>query len=321
MNEEKRNEYLKKYVRTGADFVQKRSCNPYPQMKTDSLRLDVLPDFSGNGGSVLWTNIYEPVNMQPVAVVSERSLYISVFGGVATDYSKLYGEVEVTLGRNKDDLRKFTFDEAVCVYVKKGMMYSVNIKKIDAPARPIHYNELVLGDAALTTDKFPDDDGASLETYLRTGSDIYGNYPDKEHIPCPVMRTDNTMFATNEIMHRTWVPITSPYIMAKAPHTHECPEILMVYGSDPENISDLGGVVEFTIGETPETLVQFVVDKATAFSAPNGLWHCPLVFRKVNDPEKPIMFCEISYAEGLVQDRKLEDTIVEDELLSTSGDY
>lgn len=321
MNEDKLRENLDKYVTTGADAILQKNENPYREMKSDSFMLEVQPGFSGKGGSIIWTNIYKPVKMQPEAVVSEQSRYISIFGGVATDFSKLYGEVEVTLGKDENDLQKYSFSESLCIYVKKGMMYSINIMKVDDPSCPIHYNELVLGDAPLVTDKFSGNDAASYDVYIKTGSRIYGNYPDKEHVTSPVMLLDNTMFESNEIIHRTWVPITTPYIMAKAAHTHECPEILAVYGSDPDNISDLGGVVEFSIGETPETLVKYVVDKATAFSAPGGLWHCPLVFRKVNDPSKPIIFSEISYAEGLVQDRKHSDTIVDDELLPESGDY
>ena len=314
MSEERRQEYLKKYVRTGSDVILPKEKNPYPQMKHDSFFLNVTPDFGGYGGSTLWSYIYEPVNMQPEPVVSDRPRYITVFGSIATDFTQLHGAAEVTLGRSKADLRTFILSEPFAVHIKKGMLYSINITKIDMPGVPVHYNEFILGENAPLSDAFTEDPNAGYASYIKTGDVITAKYPDKDNVPCTIMTTDSKMFKSNDMMRRTWMPITNAHIMAQQSHTHAFTEYLVCYGSDPENVLDLGGVIEFTIGESLDTLEVFRIDKATQFCLRDGLLHSPLVFREVKDPRKPIIFCEVSYADGLVQNAKYDNVIKDDSL-------
>ena len=316
MSEEKRQEYLKKYVRTGSDVILPKEKNPYPQMKYDSFKLDVTPDFGGYGGSTLWSYIYEPVNMQPTPAVSDRPRYITVFGSLATDFTKLHGAAEVTLGRSAGDLRTFILSEPFSVHIKKGMFYSINITIVDIPGIPLHYNEFILGENAPLSEMFTEDPDAGYASYIRTGDVITAKYPDKSNVPCTIMTTDSKMFKSNDMMRRTWMPITNAHIMAKQSHTHAFTEYLVCYGSDPENVSDLGGVIEFTLGDSLETLEVFRIDKATQFCLRDGLLHSPLVFREVRDPRKPIIFCEVSYADGLIQSRKFDNVIADDSLPS-----
>ena len=316
MSEERRQEYLKKYVRTGSDVILPKEKNPFPQMKYDSFKLDVTPDFGGFGGSTLWSNIYEPVNMQPEPIVCDRPRYITLFGGVPTDFTKLYGAAEVTLGRSKADLKTFVLAEPFAVHVKKGMLYSINITKVSIPGIPISYNEFILGENAPLSEKFTEDANASYSSYIKTGGTIVARYPDINNVPCPIMTTDSNMYSSNDMMRRTWMPITNAHIMAKQSHTHAFTEYLVCYGSDPANMSDLGGVIEFTIGESLDTLEVFRIDKATQFCLRDGLLHSPLVFREVKDPRKPIIFCEVSYADGLVQSQKFDNIIPDDGLPS-----
>ena len=314
MSEERRREYLEKYVRTGSDVILPKEKNPYPQMKFDSFKLDVTPDFGGYGGSTLWSYVYEKVNMQPKPVVCDRPRYITLFGGIPTDFTQLHGAVEVTLGRSVDDLKTFILSEPFAVYIKKGMLYSINITKIDIPGVPIHYNEFILGENAPLSEKFTEKADAGYASFIKTGDAITAKYPDKNNVPCPIMMTDSNMYSSNDMMRRTWMPITNAHIMAQWSHTHAFTEYLVCYGSDPENISDLGGVIEFTIGESLDTLEVFRIDKATQFCLRDGLLHSPLVFREVRDPRKPIIFCEVSYADGLVQSQKF-DNVIEDDVL------
>ena len=321
MNEAKRQEYLKKYIRTGSDVILPKEKNPFPQMKTDTFKLDVTPDFGGFGGNVIWTSIFEPVAMQPEPAVSEHSRYISCFGGIPTDFTKLHGEVEITLGASSSDMKMFKIAEPFSAYIKKGMLYSISITKLNDPRLPVYYSELIFGEKAPVTDRFTDDDIAGFEQYIKTGTSIVANYPGKEQVPCPIMIMDNSLFTSNDIIRRTWMPITKAHIMAKNSHTHAFTEFLVCHGSDPENINDLGGVIEFTIGDSPETLETFRIDKATQFMLPPNFWHSPLIFREVNDPEKPMIFCEVSYAEDLVQNATLDNFVTEDALIPAEGDY
>ncbi|MCL1835096.1 MAG: hypothetical protein FWG48_02945 [Oscillospiraceae bacterium] len=316
MSEERRQEYMSKYVRTGSDVILPKGSNPYPQMKYDSFILNVTPDFGGFGGSTLWSYIYEPVQMQPEPVICDRPRYITVFGGIATDFTRLHGAAEVSLGTSKSDMRTFILAEPFAVHMKKGMYYSINITRIDIPGVPLHYNEFILGEDAPLSEKFDESGDAGFASFIKTGEAITAKYPDKSNVPCTIMTTDSNMFKSNDMMRRTWMPITNPHIMAKQSHTHAFTEYLVCYGSDPENVSDLGGVIEFTIGESLDTLETFRIEKATQFCLRDGLLHSPLVFREVRDPRKPIIFCEVSYSDGLVQSKKYDNVLADDSLPS-----
>ena len=312
MNEEKRQGLLSKYSRTGDVTKIAAGKNKYPQMKTDSFYMDVESDFGGYGGGTLWAYIWEPVNMQPEPVVSELSRYITVFGGDATDYRVLHGAAEVTIGTNKDDMEVFKLSESFGVYVEKGMLYSINITHLDDPKLPMFYSEVVVGANAPPEENPLADDGDGMKRFIKSGEELNTKYPDTENLKT-VLTTTHHMFKGKELVRRTWMPIIKPHIMAKYSHTHTFSEYLVFMGSDPENIADLGGVVEFTIGENADELETFRFDKATQFHLAKGVWHSPLVFKEVRDPSKPVILCEVSYATELVDGDKLDNSIEEND--------
>jgi hypothetical protein len=88
----------------------------------------------------------------------------------------------------------------------------------------------------------------------------------------------------------SWVPITQAFEMAPKPHVHDFDEFLMFIGGDSTNMLDLGGEVELALGEDENNMEKFVFTTSTIVHVPGGLWHCPLNFKKVNDPAKPILF-------------------------------
>jgi hypothetical protein len=70
------------------------------------------------------------------------------------------------------------------------------------------------------------------------------------------------------------------------PHSHPFPEMLCFFGGNPEDITDFGAEIEFTLGgETHKITTPAVV------SIPGGVEHCPIKFKKVT---KPLMFLEVS---------------------------
>ena len=85
------------------------------------------------------------------------------------------------------------------------------------------------------------------------------------------------------------------------PHTHEYPEILGFYGSDPFNPWELNGEVEFWInGE------QHILTKSTMVFLPPNMPHCPL---KVNRVDKPIFHFSVvmnSIYTSTTEDSKFE---------------
>jgi hypothetical protein len=70
------------------------------------------------------------------------------------------------------------------------------------------------------------------------------------------------------------------------PHSHKFPEMLCFIGGNPEDITDFGAEIDFTLGGEKHTITSTAV-----VSIPSGVKHCPIVFKKV---EKPLVFLEIS---------------------------
>ena len=59
---------------------------------------------------------------------------------------------------------------------------------------------------------------------------------------------------------------------------------------------DLGGVVEFGLSEDGKDIEIQVITEATMIYIPAGLYHGPLNFKIINNPEKPILFHDLFFA-------------------------
>lgn len=90
--------------------------------------------------------------------------------------------------------------------------------------------------------------------------------------------------------------ITEPFVMEPKPMVHDFDQFLIFLGGDTTNMLDLGGEVELTLGEEGKELETFAFTTATAVHIPAGLVHCPLNFKKVNDPNRPIFFQDLFFA-------------------------
>jgi len=303
MSGSKHQEYAKRYVRTGDITVVPKSGGRQPQMPYDSFRLENSPDFGSKGGSVEWTYIREPLDMYPGTVMSDRVRHLTILGGDPVNYLKLHGEVEITLGFSKESAKVYKFDESLSVYIRQGMYYDVNVIKIDDPSYPIHFNEFVFGEfppSFYEGDAAPSDEDFSK--YIVSGDALHAKSQPHHEVVYPVIYTGSSLFDAKEQIRRTWMPVSDPHTLANRAHYHEFLEYIVFYGSDPENISDLGGIVEFTIGENKDDLTVFRIDKATQFFIKPGLWHSPMVFTEIKDPNKPIIFCEVSYVGAFGRD-------------------
>ncbi len=65
------------------------------------------------------------------------------------------------------------------------------------------------------------------------------------------------------------------------PHTHPNPEILIFMGADCNDLSELGGEAEISLGREME---RYLITRPTVVVVPGGLPHCPLTITKVNKP-------------------------------------
>ena len=79
-----------------------------------------------------------------------------------------------------------------------------------------------------------------------------------------------------------------PNTVAVKSHSHPFDEVIIYAGSDPENPRELGGEIEFQMGDETHT-----IDKTAAIFIPKGLPHAPFIYKRVDNPDKPILHIAI----------------------------
>ncbi|MFH1647502.1 MAG: hypothetical protein ABID71_07465 [Chloroflexota bacterium] len=133
---------------------------------------------------------------------------------------------------------------------------------------------------------------AQLKTakYLRTGVTRKSNHPEI-NAPIPVLNSNEDFGDLGFTMY--WESITKPFTHAPEPHKHEFPQYIIYLGGDTNNMLDLGGVVEITLSEDGKTMEKHTITQSTTIYIPPGLYHGPLVYKKV---DRPFMFIDIFFA-------------------------
>jgi hypothetical protein len=66
-------------------------------------------------------------------------------------------------------------------------------------------------------------------------------------------------------------------------HSHPFAEIVLLIGSNAKNLRDLGGEVEWGMGEGQKA-EKFILTSTTAIYVPKGLPHGPLIYNRVDRP-------------------------------------
>jgi hypothetical protein len=138
---------------------------------------------------------------------------------------------------------------------------------------------------------------SKLEKYIRRDikapEEIRQRHPEMKSPPLG-LKSDQGFGKKNFTL--SWSPISQPFEMVTETHAHDFDQFLIFVGGDINNMPDLGGEVELTLGEEKGKLEKFVFTTATAVYIPAGLFHCPLNFKKVNNPAKPILFHDLYFA-------------------------
>jgi hypothetical protein len=119
------------------------------------------------------------------------------------------------------------------------------------------------GKYILTELKAPPDVMAGLERYRSFGKRILW------------MDANNTPGAFQ--MNCSWY--LGPTTGGPQPHAHDVDEIVGFFSGDPNNPHELGGKIEFWVGDNP-----VVIDKSAYFFFPAGMKHSPLILREINRP-------------------------------------
>ena len=129
----------------------------------------------------------------------------------------------------------------------------------------------------------------------------YGNYFITETPPNPIhpqsrvkgnpMPWENTLYINDELngtikgafyLETNMVLRTSKDDTGSKPHSHPFDEYLIFLGTNPEDLFDLGGEVEFWVGGE-----KHIITKSCAVFVPGGIDHCPLYIHRVG---RPFMF-------------------------------
>jgi hypothetical protein len=135
---------------------------------------------------------------------------------------------------------------------------------------------------------------SELEKYIRKGVVTEATQHPEVTAPRLGLRSDEGFGGINFSM--SWWAITEPFEMVADNHAHDFDQFLIFVGGDLTNMPDLGGEVELTLSEDGKDLHKFVFTEATTVYVPAGLYHCPLNFKKINDPKKPILFHDLFFS-------------------------
>jgi len=129
---------------------------------------------------------------------------------------------------------------------------------------------------------------SELEKYLRkTGSKTEAHHKE---VTAPRLTLTSDKDFGNLKFSMGCQAITKPFEMVAEHHYHDFDQFLFFSGGDGSNMPALGGVVELTLSKDGKKLEKFTITEATCVFIPAGLYHCPLNFKKINDPKKPVIF-------------------------------
>jgi len=135
-------------------------------------------------------------------------------------------------------------------------------------------------------------DQAELERYIFRAERLKAETRHPE-ITAPILRFRNQVEVVSHSFMLSWEAITEPFVMEPQPMVHDFDQVLMFIGGDPTNLPELGGEVRISLGKEQDAMSEFVLTTATVVYIPAGLWHCPLVFARVDDPKRPILFQDL----------------------------
>ena len=214
---------------------------------------------------------------------------ISFVGTNPDDLFDLGGEIELWL-----EDRRFLLTRSFLVYVPAGMKHCpVTIRRIE---RPIF--QYVLGSASGYDGQ--EGSGSALSTPRDLGSNFVFDY--KKNLVHPEYRAKakdepgrhvHITYLDAEVVRDAGFYVEASWFgtaprppappgqepTGPEPHQHPFPELITFFGTDPDDVHDLGGEAELWIDGEQHILTQSFV----AF-VPAGVIHCPLMLRKVKRP-------------------------------------
>jgi len=133
-----------------------------------------------------------------------------------------------------------------------------------------------------------------LEKYFRKA--LMTNETPHPEVTAPRLGLKSDKAFGGKNLSMSWWAITEPFIMVTDHHKHDFDQFLIFAGGDLTKMNDLGGEVELTLSEDGKNPQTFTITEATQVFVPAGLYHCPLNFKRIDDPKKPILFHDLFFA-------------------------
>ncbi|MBN1628772.1 MAG: hypothetical protein JW990_03315 [Thermoleophilia bacterium] len=131
--------------------------------------------------------------------------------------------------------------------------------------------------------------------YFKVGDEIkIPQHPHEHEVPWPAIYLLGTDVPVTQGFRIATFAITEPFEMVSHTHSHDFDQYLSFYGCAPDML-DLGGEVEFTIGEVGKELQTIVFTKPFMVHVPPGVLHCPLRYTKIYDPAKPMIHQDLVF--------------------------
>lgn len=193
------------------------------------------------------------------------------FSPVVTDLEKKFFFLSVNCS---GELRANVYDEKAKPGEDFGAWgefrneYKKNIQSLKfARKDPYHYGSALASDAG------------GIYTHVDAGSAA---------VPIPVSMSWQTVTKAHQLGPRR-------PDLTYAPHSHTYDEALIFLSLDLDDLTELHVEAEFGFGIQGEDQEFFTITKAAAMLAPEGVYHLPLVFRKV---EKPMILITLSVNTG-----------------------
>ncbi len=133
---------------------------------------------------------------------------------------------------------------------------------------------------------------AELKTakYIREAPTRPSNHKEVTS-PIPTLTSDEKFGDLG--FHTYWEAITRAFTMSNDAHKHDFPQYITFLGGDITNLVDLGGEIEVTLSEDGIHREKHIITRASTIYLPPGLYHGPLVFKKVT---KPILFIDLYFS-------------------------
>ena len=85
----------------------------------------------------------------------------------------------------------------------------------------------------------------------------------------------------NVNLNFNFMGVVAPHMLGDPPHKHDCDELLFFIASEGTDSPDLGGEVEFALGDDWE---KHTITTSCIVSLPAGVQHCPVYVKKVTKP-------------------------------------